>query len=311
MQLKNADFKLLRYLYHNDRESYSKIAKATGLSREQVQYKIKNYLKTGIIRKFSTVFNYSKLGYDYFVTLLIRFDSVESKTSFVKSLENCMNCISWGKAYARYDIYANYIFKDEKGFNSYLENVVADDYMIIKPAYSVLYPLKFFKDKKEDLVIIDTKDQTASLDDKDKKLMAILQSDNRARIIDIANALKISSELALYKLRRLYKEKIILGSRIQFDMNKLDQYFTLVIIRHNMDAQTTKKLKMLSKESKNINSLIIQTSKSHYILQLFHSTEKELRKEIENINVRLPKAIIEIIPIGEDIPLINTLPFIR
>jgi hypothetical protein len=78
-----------------------------------------------------------------------------------------------------------------------------------------------------------------------------------------------------------------------------------------MDAQTTKKLKMLSKESKNINSLIIQTSKSHYILQLFHSTEKELRKEIENINVRLPKAIIEIIPIGEDIPLVNTLPFIR
>ena len=75
-----------------------------------------------------------------------------------------------------------------------------------------------------------TDDNAAALDGKEKAILKLLQEDGRARIVDIANKLGISAELALYKVRKLLKEKVILGSRIQFDMSKLGYYFTVLSI---------------------------------------------------------------------------------
>ncbi|MDA3836485.1 MAG: Lrp/AsnC family transcriptional regulator [Nanoarchaeota archaeon] len=52
MNLDTVDKKLITYLYHNFREPLSKIAKATNLSRDQVEYRIKKYEKEGLIIKF-------------------------------------------------------------------------------------------------------------------------------------------------------------------------------------------------------------------------------------------------------------------
>ena len=59
------DKKLLFALDFHARDSYSKLAKKTGLSKQGVEYKLNNLIKKGVIKGFTAVINTSKLGYIY------------------------------------------------------------------------------------------------------------------------------------------------------------------------------------------------------------------------------------------------------
>ena len=105
MELKENDLKLLTYIYHNVREPYSKIAKATGLSRIQVEYKINRFLDQEIIKRFLTFFNYGTLGYRNYASLYIKLEKYSLLKEFTNKLDKSKNCISWGECFGKYDIY--------------------------------------------------------------------------------------------------------------------------------------------------------------------------------------------------------------
>jgi len=273
MKLDNQDYKLLSYLYHNNRESLTKIAKACRLSREQVDYKIKKYLSEGLIKKFLTVFSYNKLGYNCFVTLFINLKNNSLINNFFESLKENKNCISFGKMFGEYDAYINLIFKDEKEFSENLDRILdnyADNYLVIKPYHAEMFPLKFLKYKEEENILV-TGDEKEKIDDKDKLILKALEENGRARLIDIAKKAGISSELALHKLRRLYKNKIILGHRIQFNMEKLGYSFSEI----TLNIKNKKQIERFARNHKHVNSLIFSMTRPNCIIQLFHKTHEE------------------------------------
>ena len=192
MELKQTDRKLLGFLYHSNREPLTKIAKATGLSREQVDYRINKYIEEGIIRKFFTVFNYSKIGYPYFTLLLLKFNKYSDLNSFKENLGKNRHCISYGNILGKYDMYMNLVFKDEKELNEYLAELInkdLSDYLLIKPYFTELYPLKFLKDKKEEksFLLADYSGSEVKLEKTEIEILKLLNEDGRIRIIDIAN----------------------------------------------------------------------------------------------------------------------------
>lgn len=320
MKLTESDYKLISYIYHNNREPLSKIAKATKLSREQVDYKIKKYLDSGLIKKFFTVFNYSALGYKHSVSFLLKFEKPCLLNEFRKTLANNKNTISWGRVYSKYDIYINAIFKYEKDIEDYISYLISSsstpvsDYLILKPKFSELYPLKIFQHKDRlNFQIVGDDQKEIILDEKDKKILLALNKNGRAKLIDLANAAKTSSELALYKLRNLYKNKVILGSRIQFDMNQAGYYFTgiLLSLRHLSEANQ-EKIKKFARQSQNTNSLIFMLAKPNCFIQIIHKDEEELREAIKEIRKLLNEEHfdLEIIPLEDDEIEINALPFL-
>src|SRR3989344_4324649 len=193
MDLKEIDYKLLSYLYHGYNEPLSKVARATKLSRDQVEYRINKYLKEGLIRKFCPIFNWKKLGYDILATLLLKFEKPKMVEDFSKNLITDQNCISYGKVYGKYDLYLNCIFKDEKEINYFIstlfenENNFVTDYIIIRPQFVELYPLKWFNHNKEDYLIYSPEaKKEIKLDKTNLKILKILSEDGRTRLIDIA-----------------------------------------------------------------------------------------------------------------------------
>ena len=67
---------------------------------------------------------------------------------------------------------------------------------------------------------------------------------------------------------------------------------------------------MHCRESRYVNSLIIQLGSPCYLVQIIHQSEKDLRKAVGEIKSLLDNELdLEIIPVGEDEMLINTLPF--
>ncbi|PIN96724.1 hypothetical protein COU56_00070 [Candidatus Pacearchaeota archaeon CG10_big_fil_rev_8_21_14_0_10_31_9] len=318
MELKESDFKLLAHLYHNNREPISKIAKACKLTRDQVEYKLNKYVSSKLIIKFFPVINYLALGYNCLAIILIKTSKEYEIGSLLKNIQRDKNIISYGKAFGKYDLYINSIFRDEKELSEYISNLMKEDnisdYTIIKPYFTELYPLKFLNSYyKNDFSIINESEVKIKLDEKEKKILKSLSKNGRAKIIDIAKETKISSELILYKLKHLEKERVILGSRIQFDMEKLGYSFsTLLLNIKSLSDANKEKIKKFAKESKNVNSIILSLNKPNCIIQLFHKNNQEIKDVISNLKDILKNSEIEInlLLINQEEGEINTLPFL-
>ena len=319
MDLKQTDRKLLGFLYHSNREPLTKIAKATGLSREQVDYRINKYIEEGIIRKFFTIFNYSKLGYPYFALLLLKFNKYGDLSSFKGNLGKNNHCISHGNILGKYDMFMNLVFKNERELNEYLAELInkdLSDYLLIKPYFAELYPLKFLKDKKEEksFLLADYSGNEVKLEKTEIEILKLLNEDGRIRIIDIANKLNISNELVIYKLKKLYSNGIILGNRIQFDMKKLGYFYSGILLQiNNMKKENVEKLKRFAKQHPFINSFSLSVAKPNCFMQFFHRTEEELRKGIEELKEAMKDENMEldIIFISDDEEKANGLPFLK
>tara|TARA_B100001971_G_C18193260_1_gene539926 strand:- start:505 stop:1464 length:960 start_codon:yes stop_codon:yes gene_type:complete len=319
MNLKESDIRLLNYLYHNNREPSTKIAKATKLTRDQVEYRLKKYQSEEIIKQFFAIFNYEKLGYNLSVGLLLKIKPNKIK-EFSNSLKENKNCLSKGKVLGDYDFYLDLIFKNEKELNGFISNLFKEDtifdYLILKSFFTELYPMKFLGQNigENTYKIIDSESsiKKIELDDKDKIIMKMFSNDARVKIVDIAYKLKISPELTLYKIRRLEKEKIILGSRMFFDVNKLGYYLADILLEiNNFSLEVQEKIKKFAKQNKNINNILLFTNKPNCLLQIIFKSQKELQDTIKKIKELFEESVKMKILFPQQEEKINTLPFIE
>src|SRR3990167_4933870 len=277
MELKPQDAKLLGYLYHHAREPSTKIAKALHLSREQVDYKIKKFMSEGIIKQFTTLFNYSALGYEKYYVLLLKFTKPIYARSFFSKGRKDKNLFDLAQISNKYNIGMEIFFRDEKEFREYLNKLLNEqkdkvsDYFIFGPYYSKLWPLKFLKGEKEQGVDFTTESKEVSLDKQEIKILKMLADDGRERIVEIADKLKISPELALYKIKKLHERKIVLSSAIIFDMKKLGYYLSSILINiQNFSKENEKKIKDFAEKSETARSIVLSTLKPNCFIQLFH-----------------------------------------
>jgi len=281
MELKNKDIVLLSYLYHSGRESINKIAKECKLSREQVNYKLKKFKKIGLVKGFVTFFNYPSLGYNLWVTLLIK-----SKEKL--NLSKIKNIINTSEIVGQYDHFVSFVAKNEQDLKKTLYQILEEnkeiilEYKLIKPYFTEMYPLKFINNKKTFNFLENSEKQ--KLTGKEIKILKLLEKNARIKITELADKLNISSELALYKLRKLQKKKIILGTKIEFDITKLGFHYSLISINFsNFSKEIEEKIKSFVKTNKFANSLILSLKEPQVVIQLFNKTQEEFLSTIVSI----------------------------
>ena len=320
MELKETQWKLLSHIYHTGRESITAIAKATKLTRIQVEYNLDKLKKEGVVKKYLTMFNYRALGYNNYVFLLVKLEKFSSFKDFTKVLDNSKNCISWGECFGRYDIFTNLIFKNEKDITKFISNLNNNkntpllDYLLIKPYLTEFYHLKLFEHKEKNIFPFTFPDgKKEKLDKNEIKMLKLLENDGQMKVIDIAHNLDISAELALYKLRKLYMKKIILGTRLQLDMKKLEYNYSGFFMHiKNLSETTISKLKNFARNHRLVNALVLSLMKPNCFMQVFHKTEDELKETIREIKILLKDELFELeILLLDAEDKVNTLPFFK
>jgi len=306
MKLTEQDKRLLAYLEHSSRESVSKIARQCKLSREQVNYKIKKFLETGLIKNFVTFFNYPKLGYKLSTIVFLKLNKREN----YKELKLIKNTISHTITTGEYDYTIVSISKDEKDFEEKLIRFAKEnkdlikDYKFIKPYFMELHDLKFLNINKPRYSFIEDS-KSEKITKQEFEILKILEKDARIKVIDIARKLNISAELALYKLRSLQKRQIILGTKIHFDMTKLNyNYSAIQLDIENFSKDDEKNIINFARKHKHIDSILLSINSPQIMVQFFHKSQKELVKgikEIQNlfnniksINILFPEQEIEV-----------------
>jgi Lrp/AsnC family transcriptional regulator for asnA, asnC and gidA len=319
MEYDTRDKAIFEVLYHNWRISSSEIGRKTRLSRRKVDYRIKQYFSQGMIRSIFTVFNYAKLGYTRPAYAFISLVNKRELAKIGTYLEKTKRCTSWGRVWTEYDLFSNFIFKDKREMSSCFRKLKSifrnkiREIVIIKPTEAELYPLKFFGNSvKDSYRLVEKSRELYVLDILDKEIMKEIASNAQKPVIDIARKLKISPERCLYRMRKLFKEKVILGSRIQFGLRKAGYFATCLFINSKINDTISNSVKMLCKEDGNINYLILENTYPQIIIQVFHKNEETLHTILKKINDELKEDLyrISIIRIEDDINLVNPLPFL-
>ena len=323
LDLTKTDKKVLSYLYKHSRESQTTIAKDLQLTRDQVSYRINKFESENIIIRYLPIVNYSKLGYHVLNLVFFKFNEQKHLNEFKSKIKNSKHKILTMDTLTKYDLIVFFIFKNEKQRNDYLSELInenhekIEEYKVIEPYFSELYPLKFLEPKNKDFhttfLLHEYKQEEYELDEKEKKILLSLNKNANKKIIDIAKETDLSSELILYKIRKLKKEKVLITTRAYFDMTKIGHHYSFIMLNiKNFSKETKQKIRGYALESKHVDSLNFNLGKPNYLIQIFHENIDQLHKEIENIKdiLKDENLTLELVPLKNEGENVNTIPFL-
>src|SRR4030042_6384128 len=224
------DRKILYELDVNSRQSFRNIGRKVGLSKDVVASRVKKLKENGIIIRFFTYYDILQLGYN-FLRFYFKFQyaTPEIKKEIINHFmndDNVNNLFStegsydlgvlmmvenisdiyplWRKTLEKYgDYFSIQVFSAYMGELSYGHGFLLDG--IEKPQRT---PLQKNLGK-------------VKIDALDLEILKILVVDSRISTLEIAKKLNSNVITINFRIKRLRKEKVILGFSIELDMDKL------------------------------------------------------------------------------------------
>lgn len=222
------DKKILSLLDFNARLPLTSLAKATGLTKQTADYRIKSLIKRGIIEGFFPIINTPRLGYKY-CRIFVQFDNLDSKMEkqfieYIFQNKNLFWAFSLGGDYDYLLVYwvetlteFEKIIRDfEAKFGTAIrkksEQVITN---VIHLSHKIFDPNKIHRfDLKET-------SQRTELDELDKNILHQLSIDSRQSLVEIATKTKSSPKVVGYRISRMENEEFLVGFRPIVSYEKL------------------------------------------------------------------------------------------
>jgi Lrp/AsnC family transcriptional regulator for asnA, asnC and gidA len=293
------DRKILYQLDINSRQSFSQIGKKVGLNRYVVASRVKKLQEQGLILKFSTVFDYLRLG---FIPLRFYFKyqyvTNEKKKEIIDYFVKNQYSIVVSTLEGNYDLIVLILVKNiteaypfwkktlEK-YGDYFAQRVYSNYV-----GESFYRKSFLIDEKKERtdVILKRGGKKVDYDDIDFQILKLLTNNSRIPTIEMAKELNLTSKTINERMKRLIKSGIIIQFDVKIDWNKLDyQYF---------------KIDFYLKEYSKINQIIKYIEKNPNLayvdytvgyadleLELYLNNTNQLRQIAEDLSKNFPGAI--------------------
>lgn len=242
------DKRILHELDKNARISYSEIAKRIRLSKNSVINRIKELEKEEIILGYNTLININSLGYTtYDVYLKFKNIDYEKEQEIInKAIQNKnmwlvakvegninLSLLISTKTPEEFDIIWNKFYEEIKPFVEVTRIAILLEYHH--------FQRKYLLDKQIEKTVIIARRENKSIDEIDEKILRILSTNARASLLDISGKLKLTTKTIAARIKRLEKEEIILGYRINLNFRKIGYtYYKLMInlqdlsVRHKL-----------------------------------------------------------------------------
>ena len=243
------DKKILKLLDRDARESNSQLAKKARLSKNIVNYQIHRLEKEGIIKRYITLVDYSKLGYMLFRVYLDLYEKdLQKEQELVQYLVKNKKTGLVARTSGDWDIIFTLYVKSLEEFNEEWYKFTDKFKEIIKSYNNNLvtreftYPRNYLLPEKGDERLFwdrGASDTQIEIDEKDQILLKELLENARAPVNEMARKIGLGSMAIIYRLRQMEKKNIILGYRAELDFNKLGYESYKV----NLELEDTKVIK--------------------------------------------------------------------
>ena len=251
-KLDRKDKKILLVLETNARQSASQIARKARLSKEVVNHRIKNYLRSGIITKFFIIPNFDKLGFrTYRIYLQFRATTPKKEAEVVEYIRDSMPCQWLGVCDGRWDVIARISARDIFHFNNIMNSFLEKygEYIRQKEVTVQLrhtwwpstYGLTEKPVEKTPKHEVPPSVEKAKYDEKDLRVMSELIDDARMPTVKIAKKVKLSADAVNYRIKKLVRQGVITQIKSYFNRERLGYQHNQVFVRFVQEPKGIKR----------------------------------------------------------------------
>ncbi len=293
------DVLILRKLLEDGRKSSASISKEIDLGREIVNYRIKRLVKENLIVKFIPKINENAIHYqEYIILLKLNLEDEMSKEKFMR--ENIGNkYLIWTiKSASGWDFLIRLYAEGVEEFKEKLSEILSNFSDVLANYYTIISSDKIKENEKDILSKnlfdekITGKDfktikiiQNVVLDEKDKEILNLLESDARIQYKEIADMLEISSDTVKYRIDKMKSSGVIENFEPIINFNKLGMYQYAAIIKFNfVDINYEKIICEYLTNEKRVTKAIKSLNSNEYFLNLIFENENEIEEFIKKTN---------------------------
>jgi DNA-binding Lrp family transcriptional regulator len=299
MELDLKDRKLLYALDKNSRESYVRLAKMVGLSKDAVKNRMKVYEKEDLISGYYAQIDYSKLG---FFTLRIYFDF--TRTDLAKEEEILLELSKlkevWylGRAEGSHQVHVGLYVKELSEYKELwdmFKNKFGD--YISNENHSIFLELTYFnrdyllnKEKSDYKKISLSKPEEIKIDNKDLKILEILSKNSREGIVDMFSKIKLTPKAIILRINKLEKLGIIFGYKTKINLEKIGYSHYKVDLEIN-DSKKKEEIKKEVFDLKNIIYSEVTLGGSDFEFDLECANNEEFQEVLDILKKKIGKNI--------------------
>ncbi len=219
------DKKILKELFINSRQSFSKIGKKVGLPKNVVAYRVKKIIDKGLINLFCTVIDKKRMGY-LECRLLLKFhhfnECLEKRIlSFLKKTKK----IHWVATLdGNYDFCIIFLAKNLKQINEAHSNIIYNfsnfilekDLSIELESYHLPYNF-IFNSLEKTIEFREKNEKEIKLDETNKKIINFMKQNSRITMLELMDKTKLSPQVIRERIKKMEKDLTILGYKLRIE----------------------------------------------------------------------------------------------
>ncbi|MBM3233699.1 Lrp/AsnC family transcriptional regulator [Candidatus Pacearchaeota archaeon] len=292
------DRKILALLSQNARIPLTKLAKQVALSRDAVNYRIKNYEKDGLIQGYRTMVDISKFGYNnYHLFLKLNNPSQEIEQKIIKKLEKYPNIRAIIKFSGNFDFEIALIAKNIEELDSLITKIISDcfgymhDYEILtitKTYAAETFPPNFSDFKIERKI----EKRETNIDKKDIEILKIIGENAQLPLYEIGGKVKLSADAVAYRIKNMINSSTIIKFIPVINYTSLDyNLYTILLNISALDKKKEKILKDFLTSDKNTLWAVKTIGRFNVLIYLLVKDINELQETLLKLRALFPKEI--------------------
>lgn len=296
------DRKILYYLSGNSRFSLSQIGEKIGLSKNVVRYRIERLQEKGIIKNFYTVIDMYKLGYIVIKChYTYQFTNPEIEKNIIEYFVENPYTVVVASARGTYDLaviltvkdireFHQIFLKTQEKFGYYFKDKTMA-FFINEQHYqpSFLLPETDVESDRE-IVMSTGGGEKEDIDKQDHNILKFLSNNARSPLTETADKFGKSASFVKYRLKKLMKNGIIRGFRVDFDIQQLGYQVFRVHLYLN---QYIVRNKIIQYVKQNPHLVFVDTyaGDADLDLQFYLENIEHFYELMQNISEKFPEAI--------------------
>jgi Lrp/AsnC family transcriptional regulator, leucine-responsive regulatory protein len=250
LKLDKKDKKILAILDMGARLPLTQIAKKVQLSREVVNYRIKQLEKKKIIENYYVALDTTKLGLIYCRIFLKYRQMTKEKEQQLLQYCNTSKTITWvALGEGKWDITIVLLAKNLEKIEETYDNLSTEfGKSFQNPYLTIAFAIHHFKhnylyDTKDKTNLVLGKRPTKTYDKLDLNILNTLKKDARMSLIDLAKKVNTTAKVVQYRIKKLKEEKVILAFRTKINTKLLEHdHWKVFLTLQNMTKQKEKQL---------------------------------------------------------------------
>lgn len=313
MELNIKDRKILAEVDLNARATFKEIAKKVRLSKESVIYRIKILEKKGIIQRYTTLVNFSKLGYTGYA-VFSRFQNIndEVRKEILDYLSNIPElywiAIVGGKFDIVFGIMAKSVFQFNKIYYQILTkngNYLIDNTIEIRTELRQ-HKRRYLVEEKQEIFeppFFGKEPEIEKIDELDSNILSLLSNNARMTILNISRVLRKPPSTISLRIRQLEKRGLIQGYSAYIKAQNYGmQSYRLLLHLQNMNEKTRANLFAYVNSNKNCILAIETVGEWNFEITIEVENQEQLQKEVSSLRHKFKDIIknVEFLIMFED-----------